>query len=417
VIVGLVIAELALAGLPVAGASSSPGRITFVESVPVETTLDLPDVPDAPGVWLDLVRGARRELDVFTFYFSPDPAGGDALSAVLAEVEAAGARGVNVKLLSDAGFHKTYPETHDRFANLPGVESRLLDARAQWGGILHAKGMIVDRERFFLGSQNWDWRSLTHIHELGAVVEQPEMAADLARIFALDWSLALGQTGGEATATTATTPARGAMPDTTSWATARALQLPGGGLCEAVLAASPRQALPEGIPWDLPLLVETIDAARDSLHLQMLSYDPSERGGKYWPILDDALRAAAARGVTVRLIFSNWAKRASSLKDIQSLAVLPNLEVRFTNIPAWSGGFVPFARVDHAKFVTADGCRLWLGTANGSRDYFEESRNVSLFLRGPGCTAAADAFFDRGWRSAYAEVVDPCGTYTPPPRD
>lgn len=397
-----------LAAVAGAAAAAEPGRITFVESVPVETDLDLPDVPDAPAVWLDLVRGARTSLDVFTFYFSPAPAGGDALTAVLAEVEAAGARGVPVRLLSDAGFHKTYPDTHDHFRDLPGVQSRLLDARARWGGVLHAKGMIIDGERFFLGSQNWDWRALTHIHEFGAVVEQADLAAQLSAIFATDFAAA----GGEPV----TTPTWDA-PETPSWVTARPLRLPGGGICEAVLAASPRQGLPAQVPWDLPLLVETIGAARDSLHLQMLSYDPSERGGEYWPVLDDAIRAAAARGVQVRLIFSNWAKRASSLKDIQSLAVLANVEVRFTNIPAWSGGTIPFARVAHAKFATADGQRLWLGTSNGSRDYFEESRNVSLFLRGEGCAATADAFFNRGWHSAYAETVDPCGAYAPPPRD
>jgi phosphatidylserine/phosphatidylglycerophosphate/cardiolipin synthase-like enzyme len=405
-------ARAALVGLCALAAGTAgaaePGRITFVESVPVETALDLPDVPDAPEVWLDLVRGARTSLDVFSFYFSPDPAGGDALSAVLTEVAAAGARGVRVRLLSDAGFNKTYPETHDRFQNLPGVQSRLLDARAKWGGILHAKGMIVDDERFFLGSQNWDWRSLTHIHEFGAVVEEPQLTSELARIFADDFATAGGESCKDSYYD---------APEVPVWDTARALRLPDGRVCEAVLAASPRQGLPAHVPWDLPLLVETIGAARDSLHLQMLSYDPSERDGKYWPVLDDALRAAAARGVQVRLVFSNWAKRASSLKDIQSLAVLPNIEIRFTNIPVWSGGAVPFARVDHAKFATADGRRLWLGTSNGSRDYFEESRNVSLFLRGEGCAATADAFFNRGWHSAYAQTVDPCGSYAPPPRD
>lgn len=402
------LAGLLLAGAVAAADEDDPGRITFVESVPVETTLDLPDVPDAPAVWLDLVRGARTSLDVFTFYFSPDPAGGDALSAVLAEVETAGSRGVEVRLLSDAGFHKTYPATHDRFRDLPGVQSRLLDAKARWGGVLHAKGMILDGERFFLGSQNWDWRALTHIHEFGAVVEQADLAAQLSAIYATDFAAA----GAEPSPV----PTWDA-PETPSWTTRRPLRLPGGATCEAVLAASPRRGLPAGVPWDLPLLLETISAARDSLHLQMLSYDPSERDGVYWPDLDDAIRAAAARGVQVRLLFSNWAKRASSLKDIQSLAVLGNIEVRFTNIPAWSGGFVPFARVSHAKFATADGRQLWLGTSNGSRDYFEESRNVSLFLRGEGCATTADAFFNRGWHSAYAETVDPCGAYAPPPRD
>lgn len=402
---------LALTAAAASAEPAAPGRLTFVESVPVETepVLDLPDVPNAPQVWLDLVRGATRSLDVFTFYFSPDPAGGDALSAVLDEVAAAGRRGVDVRLLSDAGFHKTYPETHDRFATLPGVRSRLLDARKVWGGILHAKGMVIDGERFFLGSQNWDWRSLTHIHELGAVVEQPDLARMVESVYDGDFRVLAG---GETLKTLSWD-----APDQPLWDTARTLILPSGATCEAVVAASPRAGLPAGVPWDLPLLVELMDAAHDTLRLQMLSYDPTEKGDEYWPALDGALRRAASRGVKVQLIFSNWAKRANALVDIQSLAVMPNIEIRFTNIPAWSGGFVPFARVDHAKFATADGQRLWLGTSNGSRDYFTESRNLSLVLRGEGCAAVADAFFARGWSSPYAEKVDPCGSYTPPPRD
>ena len=58
----------------------------------------------------------------------------------------------------------------------PGVAARLLDAGAAWGGVLHAKGMIVDGRTFFLGSQNWDWRALEHIHELGVRVRHPDLA-------------------------------------------------------------------------------------------------------------------------------------------------------------------------------------------------------------------------------------------------
>jgi len=405
------LATVSLVVLVFATSTSAPataaGRLTFVESVPVETDLDLPDVPDAPEVWLDLVAGTQRSLDVFSFYFSPDPDGHGALTPVLDAVTAAGARGLRVRVLGDAGFYRTYPETHDRFVAAPGIAARLLDARSLWGGVLHAKGMIVDGTRFFVGSQNWDWRALAHIHELGVLVEDPALTADLARIFATDWALA----GGE------TPPVlRAVVPDTAEWTRARALTLADGTPCEAVLAASPPAALPDSVPWDLPLLLDLMASAQDSLHLQMLSYNPSDRDGGWWPALDDALRAAAARGVTVRLIFSNWAKRSYMLPYIQSLAVLPRIEVRFTNLPEFSGGFIPFARVEHAKYATCDGRRAWVGTSNGSRDYFHASRNVSLFLRGEGCAAVPDAFFRRSWDSPYAETVDPCGAYTPPRR-
>jgi phosphatidylserine/phosphatidylglycerophosphate/cardiolipin synthase-like enzyme len=134
-------------------------------------------------------------------------------------------------------------------------------------------------------------------------------------------------------------------------------------------------------------------------------------------VLDRALRRAAARGVQVEMIVSNWAKRPTSLPHIQSLAVLANVEIRFTNIPPWSGGFIPYARVEHAKFATVDGDRLWIGTANWGGSYFRSSRNLSLFVNGRGSCNVPDRFFTQSWESSYAEPVDPCGDYTPPRRE
>jgi phosphatidylserine/phosphatidylglycerophosphate/cardiolipin synthase-like enzyme len=383
------------------------GSITFVETVPIETDLDLPEVPDTAGLWLDLVDGARRSLDIFAFYVSPNPDGVGRLQPVLAAIEGRAEAGVAVRLLSDRKFHATYPETHERFTRHPGIDARLLDAEAAWGGVLHAKGMIIDGERFFLGSQNWDWRALEHIHELGVVVAHEALAADLERLYDLDWALAGGET---------LPPLRDQAPNLPEWQPVRMLTLPDGRTCQAVLAASPPQALPPGIPWDLPLLLDQIDQAQSRVRLQLLSYNPGDRDGGWWPDLDAALRRAALRGCEVQILLSDWAKRAYMLTHIQSLAVLPGIEIRFVTIPQWSGGFIPFARTEHAKYLTCDDQALWLGTSNGARNYFHQSRNISLFLRGEGCTEAADAFFLRSWSSPYAETVDPCGRYTAPRR-
>lgn len=394
---------LTLGAILLALAGAEAGTIEFVETYPVETELDLPDLPDAADVWQDLVQGADESLDIFAFYVSTDPAGHGPLRTVLDQMKARAESGVEVRLLSDRKFHGTYPAVHDEFT-AAGIPARLYDGTAALGGgVQHAKGMIVDGRRFFLGSQNWDWRALMHIHELGVVVDHPALAEALTSIYEIDWGLA----GGSAPPTTT-----GHHADPV-W---HELTLPDGRPCEAALAASPPATLPTAVAWDWPLLRDQIDAATERVRLQMLSYNPGDRDGGYWHELDAALRRAAARGCEVQIILANWAKRDYMLPHIQSLAVLPRVEVRFTNIPAWSGGFVPFARVDHAKFVTCDGQALWLGTANGSRDYFHQSRNISLFLRGDGCTAAADRFFAISWHGPYAETVDPCAAYEPPRR-
>ena len=196
-----------------------------------------------------------------------------------------------------------------------------------------------------------------------------------------------------------------------------AVTTPEGDVVHGLLAASPRRALPAGVPWDLPMLVDLIDSARDSVHLQLLSYGVTDREGRLFEELDSALRRAAARRVEVRIILSNWSKSKYKLPWIKSLAVLPHLEVRFTNIPDYSKGFVPFARVEHAKYLTVDGKGLWIGTSNWSRDYFHNSRNISLFFLGQGAPTLPDRFFNQSWHSQYAEVVEPAGQYEPPRRN
>jgi phosphatidylserine/phosphatidylglycerophosphate/cardiolipin synthase-like enzyme len=323
-------------------------------------------------------------------------------------------------VICDAGFYNQYPEIPDQLGGLPGAESRRWDVRSAWGGVLHAKCFLIDDEQFFLGSQNWDWRALEHIHEFGVRVEHPGLVADLHRIFALDWALA-----GNDTSLTPTespqAPQTNLPPDVMVFAPGddllsepAFLTTPEGKPVRARLAASPPFALPAGIPWDEPLLVAMMDGAKKSLRLQLLSYNPVDREGQYYQVLDNALRRAAARGVQVHLLLAHWAKRSYMVPFIQSLAAVPNLEARFCTIPAWSGGFIPYARVEHAKILIADDETCWVGTANWSQSYFHNSRNISLFLEGQAAASAAGAFFDKGWNSPFAEIVDPCAKYPPP---
>jgi len=402
-------------GMTAVGAE--PGSVYFAESVPAETDLDLPDVEQAYAVWPRVIAGAQHSISVASFYYSRIGDGQDTAAPegtpdrLLPSITALGdaaRRGVQVRLLADAKFMKKYPEVPLLVGDTPGAETRIIDASPLWGGILHAKYMLVDDDAFYVGSQNWDWRALDHIHELGVFVTQPQMARQLRAVYDLDWDLAAAPENYTESSPPAT--------DDLFARPGHALELPSGSTVRGVLAASPGQSLPDGVPWDLPLLVDLIDAARDSVHLQLLSYSVTDREGRLFDDLDRALRRAAVRRVEVRIIVSNWAKSRYSVPWLKSLAVLPHVEVRFTNIPAYSKGFIPFARVEHAKYLTVDGNGLWLGTANWGRDYFHESRNISVFLLGEGAPAVPDRFFNLSWHSSYAEVVEPSAQYNPPHR-
>lgn len=398
---------------------ATTGTLKFLESFPEETVLNDPDFPEAYLVWPQVLGTARKSIDVASFYFSRMGDGQDAqgpdgvvdrLVTSTRALATAANHGVEVRVLGDAKFQKNYPEVLAWIDGLDGAQSRVLNAGPLWGGVLHAKYFLVDDETLYVGSQNWDWRSMNQIRELGVLITEPALGRQLKSIFEMDWALAGSPTASQGK----TTP----LPEAVSLAQMPRtwLSTPDGQTVNAVLAASPGQALPAGVPWDLPLLVQLIDSARETVHLQLLSYGVTDRERRYFADLDNALRRAAARKVKVSILLANWSKSRYKLSWIQSLAAVYNIEVKFSNIPENSKGFIPFARVEHSKYLIADGQAAWVGTANWSRDYFYSSRNISLFLDGAAAGQALEQYFALGWNSPYTEVVDPSGHYEPPKR-
>ena len=377
----------------------------LVESRPVEYALGDPALPATLDVWLELVRGARARLDIEQFYLSSWP--GEPLEEVLDALGAAARRGVRVRLLLDARMHATYPLPADSLARLPGFEVRLVDFRRLAGGVQHAKFLLVDGRTTFLGSQNLDWRALEHIHELGVAIRDPRVTADFARVFELDWSAAAPP---------------GRAPDTTRAAVAPQHPHPAGTLPYRIVQApgdtvllwpswSPRSFVPDTALWDRDRLVRVLDGARHEVVAQFLSYGLGERRLRD-DALDRALRRAAARGVRVRLIASDW-QAGAGLAALQELARLPGIEVRLSTVPEWSGGYIPFARVEHCKYAVADTLLTWLGTSNWSPDYFHASRNLAVTMRNRPLARRARAVFETSWRAPGAAPLAPDSAYAP----
>jgi len=374
----------------------APPPVEIVESPPAETPLDHADVPNAADVWVEMIRGAKKTLDIAHFYISNAP--GSKLEPVLAAIEEAAARGVRVRLLMDAKFYAKYPESVDRLGAREGIEVRKLDLGPK-GGVLHAKYFIVDGGEVYLGSQNMDWRALEHIHEIGARIRVPEVDAAFVRVFELDWASAGGASA---------PPPGDAKVDfraTVAFGDEKATLLP---------AASPKDLLPPGVAWDLPELLARIDGASRSVDVQVLTYGTKTRSGATWTELDDALRRAAGRGVAVRMLVSDWSKREKSLEPLRALARVPGISIHFIVIPQSSSGFIPFARVAHAKYMIVDGKRAWIGTSNWEGDYFTSSRNVSLFVDGETLAGRLDRIFEDAFGGPLAEPLDPDRAYEPP---
>ena len=352
----------------------------MVESTPLETTLAVPGIRQAQDVWLEMIQSAQTQIDLEQFYISDQA--GEALAPVLDAITKASQRGVRVRILVDAGFYKTYPDSVNLFAAQRGIETRTVDY-SSLGGVQHAKFFVIDGQLSFVGSQNFDWRALSQIHEIGLRMKDTQIAANLESIFQVDWTAGV----------VVGTPASSVGPES----------IPASGPSDSSLTtlASPEVRNPQGIAATLGDVVDLIGSAKTSVRIQVMEYTTQVYGSSsHWTDLDTAIRQAAARGVQVQLMVD-----ISDLKkgkaDLQALAKLKNIQVRLVTIPQWSGGAIPFARLIHSKYMTVDGTIGWVGSENWSKSYFTDTRDVGVVARSTDIATKLNQIFDQVWQSSY----------------
>jgi phosphatidylserine/phosphatidylglycerophosphate/cardiolipin synthase-like enzyme len=382
----MTIRSMLLAVVAALGLGAQVPLTSLVQSIPVETDLADPALPFAKDVWVAMVRGAKVSFDAAQFYVTSRP--GSALEPVLAELEQAGARGVKVRFLLSVRMLDQDPASVARLRRIPGAEVRSFDLAGVAKGILHAKYFVVDGREAFLGSQNFDWRALEQIHELGVRTSEPRLVSGLAELFALDWRFA-----GDGKLPV--------FPAPTALAARPVVEL----------VASPPFLTPRTLRPASEALVELIGQAKTSVRVQLLTYSPLAGQDRYWPVLDNALRAAAVRGVKVRLLVSDWVLGGRALPHLKALALIPNLEVRVASIPEAKEGHIPYSRTAHSKYLVVDEAQLALGTSNWEESYFTESRNLELIFRDADLAAQATRIHDRLWNSRYAFPLEPLKTY------
>jgi len=396
-------------------AAPAPPAVELIESVPVETQLGNPELRSAHDVWVELIRGAQRTIDLEEFYFSDWP--GEPLRDVIDAIGQTAARGVHVRLMIDAGMSRTYPMPADSIAKLKNVEVRRIDIRRITGGVQHAKFFIVDGRAVVVGSQNLDWRSLKHIHELGVVLRDPRPARAFQRVFDLDWEAAGLQAAGRDSATVRALAFRAPLTDPLPWRIAR---VPGDTV-DVWPGWTPKTFAPDSTHWDLDRLVSLIEGARHEVVLQSLHLSSEGRGLRDERV-EQALRGAAARGVRVRTMISDWTVDGRGIQVLQALSKVPGIEAKLSVVPEWSGGYIPFARLDHSKYAVIDTTWTWVSTNNLEPGYFINTRGLGVTMRNRTIAAQARRSFETGWTSPTSVPVRVDTTYakrthgdTPPP--
>ncbi len=367
----------------------------LVESIPVETTLGDKDLRNTQEVWLEMINRAQVSIDIEQFYISNQA--GEPLEYIIQAIEAKAADGVNVRIVAESNMAKTYPKTLERLDSQNNIEVRILSAFQEINGINHSKYFIVDNESVFIGSQNFDWRALKHIHEIGLKIKNKAFAATITEIFNLDWQQAK----------------TGDLIKTAEHGKKTSYEMK---IADETVTffptASPYYNMPEKFYSDELAIIEAINSAENSVRIQLLSYSPAAYG-EYYGKLDNALRDAALRDVKVRLIVADWSKGGSAMPYLKSLQVLPNIDVKLSTIPEYSGGYISFARVEHCKMMTIDDEITWIGTSNWRKNYFYSSRNLGIIINSNIINQKITAIFDNSWQSDYTSLVDISKQYQP----
>ena len=389
-----------LAGLllsPLAQADFSIPGFELVHTVPVDTALGTADLRQPGPVWTELFDGAKNTIDIGQFYAADHP--GSVMDKVIDHLEAAGKRGVKIRfLMEEKGIKLSEGSTLERLRAIPNLTFRVMPYGQVSGGIIHAKYMIVDARQAFVGSQNFDWRSLEHIHETGLRISDATVVGQVQAIFDQDWQ------------------AQQALAEH------RPVPLPATGQAPVrtgnYLVASPQRYNPPGVGDSQLELPRLLAEAKKEVRVQLLDYAPLSYGPDntrpYYAMIDNAVRAAAARGVSIKLMVSNWNTDKLELPYLKSLAVLPNVQIKIVTLPEAKQGFIPYARVIHSKTMEIDGQLAWVGTSNWLGGYLDNSRNLEVVMRSETMAKRVGDLHRQLWDGPYARALNVTDEYPAP---
>ena len=383
--------------------AAADAAIALVETPPVETTLDHPDIPNAPEVWVAMIDGAHHTLDFAEFYASeaePTDRSRASSAAVVAAVERAGARGVRVRFLADAMFATKYPGTLERLRHVGATCASSTSARAAAGCCTRSTSSSTASTS---GQPELRLARARAHPRAGRARVLAGVAGALLDVLETDWELAAGAA---ADARVHRRPSRRGEDRARRGERSRSSRARAAG-------SRTRRS------WELPRLVAMLDGARRAIDLQVLTYKTKERDGSPFPTLDDALRrAAGARrpraAARVRLgeqageRRARGARRAREGRRTSRCASSPSRRGRAARSPS---------RASPTRSTwSSTGSAAWVGTSNWEGDYFTKSRNVGVIVEGGALAPRLDGIFDDGWSSAYARPLSAlsAGSAAPP---
>ncbi|PAV70790.1 hypothetical protein WR25_05411 isoform D [Diploscapter pachys] len=360
-------------------------EIVICESIPAGLVFDskYPIFNKTTDCWLRLLNEAQNEVTIASFYWSllvedtGDNYTTDSTNTsmdgkqIYDQILATANRGVNFRIAQTYN-QGGYAETENLMQASNGrIQVRSLDFKNWYpGGILHTKSWSVDGKHIYIGSANFDWRSLTQVKELGiAAYNCPCLGQDLQNLLEIYWQMgAPGAKFPDLWPENLSTPATHETPTFVPQKY---------GNQAMYITASPPGFKACGREDDLQAMIKVLDSAQEYAYLAVMDYSPAtlymgDNNNKWLPEFDNAIRRAAfERQVTVRFMLSRWPHTYNEFYGyMHSLAsiseTLPyhwdnrkrtkkgSIDVKFIEVPTMQYGDIPFGRVYHNKYFVTE---------------------------------------------------------------
>ncbi|KAK5578538.1 hypothetical protein RB653_008210 [Dictyostelium firmibasis] len=394
--------------------SCQGGTIQIAESIPLG--LNITTNLSTHDAWMDLITNAQESIDLGFFYFTLlggadlDPIYGGQLGIdIYNAIVDAYSRGIDIRIVQNQPS-VSFPDTDTQALAKLGIPVRSIDWVSLVGsGILHTKLIIVDQSSAYVGSANADWSSLAQVKELGIVLKNCQtMVKDTEIAFQQYWDAA-NLTSLPISVWDSSTYQ--ALYNSTNMASLLLNNDDGDYKpYDMFLAVSPPQFQSPYRTGDIDALINAINNAEESICIAVMDYTPTtlyNNPNTYWPLIDDALRAAAFnRDVQVRMLISHWNYTSPIIPQwLHSLDQIDNIQVRWFVIPDFSTNpQIPYTRVNHAKFMVTEK-QSYVGTSNWSEDYFTVTGGLSYNVFNNNFTNQLQSIFDRDWNSAYTQPI------------
>uniref|UniRef100_A0AC34R6X9 PLD phosphodiesterase domain-containing protein n=1 Tax=Panagrolaimus sp. JU765 TaxID=591449 RepID=A0AC34R6X9_9BILA len=403
--------------------------IEIVESIPENLTFNGFIPRSTYESWLDLINDAQNTIliaayksslrgkHVFGNFNQKYSAEGE---AIYESIQSAGIdKKILIKMVEN-GPSKDKGDNEDgkSLENKGAIQRRSLNLRNIVGsGTMHSKFIVVDNKDFYLGSANFDWRSLNQKMELGIYAKNCDcLAQDLTNIFNTYWH------GAKAETIERYNEIQRHQPEALFNMQKPLLINYAGEKAEIYLASSPRMKEVPSRTWDLDAIVHEINRAKKYLYIHVMDYFPMylyTQNKKFWPVLDNALRSAIMRGVDVKLIVAALHNPEISLRFVKSLEALKGLtenatfEARVFKVPTSTNiqKVMQRERRTHNKFLVTETASI-IGTSNWAADYFDgKGTGVAVVIQQKikdknSFIKKMTEIFIRDWDSSYTHPLD-----------